>query len=81
MTNIVKSWKTTTIAVVKAVLGLSLLIMWYLGKINNEGTVVGLVLINFIGSMISDALSKDADKTHSKQAIVGDHPPTDKEEK
>ena len=66
MNNILKSWKTTTIAVVKAILGLSLLIAWYLGKVNNEGTVAGLVLINYIGSMISDALSKDADKTHSK---------------
>ena len=66
MSNILKSWKTTTIAIVKAVLGLSLLIMWYYGKVNNEGTVMGLVLINYIGSMISDALSKDADKTHSK---------------
>jgi hypothetical protein len=72
MTNILKSWKTTTIAVVKAVLGLSLLIMWYYGKVNNEGTVMGLVLINYIGSMISDALSKDADKTHSLN--TGGHP-------
>lgn len=81
MSNILKSWKTTTIAIVKAVLGLSLLIMWYYGKVNNEGTVMGLVLINYIGSMISDALSKDADKTHSKQSITGDHPDPDKEEK
>ena len=79
MNNILKSWKTTTIAVVKAVLGLSLLIMWYYGKVNNEGTVMGLVLINYIGSMISDALSKDADKTHSLTS--GDHPDPDKEEK
>jgi hypothetical protein len=71
MTNILKSWKTTTIAVV-IIAGLA--IYGYKNGFDIQSAISGLIALGFF-------VSKDADKTHSKQAITGDHPDPDKEEK
>ena len=82
MTNILKSWKTTLVGIIKALLGLSLLIMWYLGLAINvyqnglsvQDAIYGLFAIGFF-------LGKDADQSHSKKQLVNDADiidPTDK---
>ena len=69
MSNILKSWKTTTIAVV-IIAGLGY--KAFTTGFTVQDSLWGLFAIGFI-------LSKDADKTHSLTS--GDHPDPDKEEK
>ena len=69
MSNILKSWKTTTIAVV-IIAGLAY--KAFTTGFTVQDSLWGLFAIGFI-------FAKDNDKTHSLTS--GDHPDPDKEEK
>ena len=88
MSNTKKGAKTTVVAISQLVLGLSLLVMWYLGKVDNAGVAVGITAITWIGSIIGNYFAKDSDQTHSiSMGASGDldtsggHPDPNKEEK
>jgi hypothetical protein len=69
MSNILKSWKTTTIAVI-IIAGLA--IYGYKNGFDIQSAISGLIALGLF-------VSKDADKTHS--LYTGGHPDPDKEEK
>lgn len=60
-----KGLKTTIVAILVALLGITTFIMWYLGKVDNEGLTIGLAGISVLGTAIIGFLSKDADQSHS----------------
>jgi hypothetical protein len=65
MNNILKSWKTTSVAIAQLVLCISVLVMFYLGKIDITGLQIGIPLVIGIGSIVGNLFAKDGDKSHS----------------
>ena len=70
MNNILKSWKTTTIAII-IICGLA--VYGYTNGFSVQDAIYGLIALGFL-------VAEDSDKSHT-QSITGDHPDPDKEEK
>jgi hypothetical protein len=69
MSNIEKSWKTSLTAVATFLLGVSVFVMWWFGKIEVEGLAIGLVAVLYFSNLVGGLISKDADQTHSIPTI------------
>ena len=65
-----KGKKTTAVAATKVVLGLIVFAAWIKGLVGGVEAVGGIVLINYIGGIIADYLSKDKDASHSLTGTV-----------
>ena len=65
-----KGKKTTAVAATKVVLGLIVFAAWIKGLVGGVEAVGGIVLINYIGGIIADYLSKDKDASHSLRSTV-----------
>ena len=78
-----KGKKTTIVAIASAILGISVFIMWYLGKIEVKEIAVALAGIAYLGQMVGNYFAKDQTASHTTDftADTGGHPDPDKEEK
>ncbi len=79
-----KGFKTTIVAIIVALLGITTFIMWYLAKVDNNGLTIGLAGLATLGTILIGFFSKDADKSHTMDKSagnIGGHPNPDKEEK
>lgn len=61
-----KGFKTTAVAILGMILGLTTFGFWLMGKIDNIGLGVGLAAIASFTSTIGLLLTKDYDQTHTK---------------
>jgi len=74
MSNILKSWKTTTVAVVGLLLGIGTFIFWFIGKVDNEGLAIGLSGIATFTTMLGLLFAKDSDQSHSNYKAKNNAP-------
>ena len=68
-----KGIKTTVVAIVSGLLGLSVFIMWYVGKIETLELAVGLSGVAFFTNMVIGYFAKDADQSHTTDGIDTPH--------
>ncbi len=73
MKNILKSWKTTAVAISQLALCISVLVMFYLGKIDIIGLQIGIPIVIGVGSIVGNLFAKDSNQTHSIGMSSGGH--------
>ena len=61
-----KGFKTTVVAIIGGVLGISTFIFWYIGKVDNQGLTIGLASVASFTSTLGLLLAKDSDKSHTQ---------------
>ena len=60
-----KGKKTTMAAIIAAILGLSVFIMWYFSKIDTLELAVGLSAVGIFANMITGYFAKDSTASHT----------------
>lgn len=77
MTN-KKGLKTTIVASIMGLLGVTLFVLWFMDTIDNGKFTMGLAGIGTFGGTILGILTKDASASHSHdvQSTVNPDPPT-----
>ena len=61
-----KGLKTTIVGAVIGVLGIAILVLWMLGKLNDDQLTKGLTALGVFGSMVIGFLAKDSNESHTK---------------
>lgn len=77
-----KGRKTTIVAVISGILGVSVFIMWYLGKIETTELTIALAAIAYLGNMVTSYFAKDATASHTTDLLAsggGELPPDDED--
>ena len=73
-----KGIRTTIVASICLVLGITVFVLWFLKKLDNAQLALGLASIGTFGTTVGLFFAKDSNKSHS---ITSGHPNPDKEEK
>lgn len=60
-----KGVKTTMVAIIGLLLGVTTFLLWFLGKVDNEGLAMGLAGVATFTATLGLLFAKDADKSHS----------------
>lgn len=76
MDSILKSWKTTVVALVVGIFSCIALIMWMQGKIDDTKLAMGLASIAALGTTLGNLLGKDATDSHTKRSSIVPPPGT-----
>ena len=60
-----KGKKTTTVAIISGILGLSVFGMWYFEKIETGELMVALIAVSYLATMLTGYLAKDSTSSHT----------------
>mgnify|MGYP003675264856 FL=1 len=74
-----KGLKTTIVAVICLLLGLTIFVLWFIKKLDDSQLALGLASIGTFGSTLGLFFAKDANQSHSN--LTGGLTNPDKEEK
>lgn len=77
-----KGIKTTIVAFIALLLGVTVFVLWFLKKLDNTQLALGLSSVATFGTTVGLFFAKDADKSHTQnKSLTGGHPDSEKEEK
>lgn len=60
-----KGIQTTIVAIIVALIGITIFVLWFLGELDNSQLTLGLASVATFGTTIGLWLAKDSNKSHT----------------